>query len=347
MVRYWNPAWQHAHAYFKESLAMLRSHAALLLLMSISSSAQVLLVANKGDQSLGIVDPVAGRQVAVIPEGGTTGHEVIASPDGKTAWVPIYGNSGVGKPGTDGRNMVAIDIASRKVTGNVDFGRGVRPHCPVFGPKNGLLYVTTEIDKTISIIDPKTRRIVGTVPTGQAESHMLAISNDGRRGYTANVGPGTVSVLDLEGKKTVAIIPISGNTQRISVSADDSMVFTADQTQPRLAVIDTSTNKVKTWVPLPGTGYGTAATGDGKWLVVAVPKANKVAVVDLKTMKVAHTVDVPAAPQEVLIRPDGKVAYVSCDASAKVAAIGTSDWKVQQLIDAGKSADGLAWASAK
>ena len=210
---------------------MLRSHAALLLLMSISSSAQVLLVANKGDQSLGIVDPVAGRQIAVVPEGGTTGHEVIASPDGKTAWVPIYGNSGVGKPGTDGRNMVAIDIASRKVTGNVDFGRGVRPHCPVFGPKNGLLYVTTEIDKTVSIIDPKTRKIVGTVPTGQTESHMLAISSDGRRGYTANVGPGTVSVLDLEGKKTVAIIPISGNTQRISVSADDSMVFTADQTQ--------------------------------------------------------------------------------------------------------------------
>ena len=52
----------------------------------------------------------------------------------------------------------------------------------------------------------------------------------------------------------------------------------------------------------------------------------------------------PAAPQEVLVRPDGAMAYVSCDVSGKVAAIRTSDWKVDALIDAGKAADGLAWA---
>ncbi|MCU1257625.1 MAG: hypothetical protein JWO80_510 [Bryobacterales bacterium] len=304
-----------------------------------------LLVANKAEQTLGIVDPQSGRQLATVPEGGITGHELIASPDGKVAYVPIYGSSGVGKPGTDGSNMVVIDLSTHKVTGNLDFGRGVRPHCPLFGPKDGMLYVTTELDKTISVIDPHSLKIVGTIPTGQAESHMLAISHDGRRGYTANVGPGTVSVLDMQQRKTITIIPISGNTQRISVSPDDKMVFTSDQVKPQLAVIDTSTNKVKTWVPLPSAGYGTDATPDGRWLVIAMPKTNQVAVVDLKTMKVAHTIDVPKAPQEVLVRPDGKVAYVSCDASNQVAAIGTSDWKVQKLIDTGKGADGLAWAS--
>src|SRR5215469_8463774 len=201
-----------------------------------AASRGVLLVANKGDQTLGIIDPESGKQVATVPEGGVTGHEVIASPNGRFAYVPIYGNSGVGKPGTDGSNMIAIDLAQRKVVGNVDFGRGVRPHCPQFGPKNGLLYVTTELDKTVSIIDPKSLKIVGVVPTGQEQSHMLAISKDGRRGYTANVGPGTVSVLDLENKKTLAIIPISKNTQRIALSPDDSMVFTSDQTTPTLVV---------------------------------------------------------------------------------------------------------------
>ena len=117
---------------------------------------------------------------------------------------------------------------------------------------SGMLYVTTELDKTVSIIDPKTLKIVGTIPTGQEQSHMLALSRDGSRGYTANVGPGTVSVLDMKGRKTLAIIPVSENTQRIAISPDDSMVFTADQTKPQLAVIDTATNKVKTWVPLPG-----------------------------------------------------------------------------------------------
>ena len=311
------------------------------------SSEAFLLVANKADHSLGIIDPSAGRQLATVPEGGITGHEVAASPDGRTAYVPIYGNSGVGKPGTDGSNMVVIDIATRKVTGNLDFGHGVRPHCAIFGPKNGLLYVTTELDKTVTIIDPATLKILGVVPTGQPESHMLAIASDGRRGYTANVGPGTVSVLDLDAKKTIAVIHISRETQRISVSPDDRLVFTSDQTKPQLAVIDTATNKIKTWVPLPGTGYGTASTPDGHWLLVCVPDVNKVAVVDLGSLKVAQTIDVPKSPQEVLVRPDGQMAYVSCDSSHQVAAINTSSWKVDKLIDAAAGTDGLAWAAGK
>lgn len=308
------------------------------------SAGGLLLVVNKGDQTLGIVDPQSGQQVATVAEGGTTGHEVIASPDGKTAYVPIYGNSGVGKPGTDGQNMVAIDIASRKVVGNVDFGHGVRPHCPIIGPKDRMLYVTTELDKSITVIDPKTLKIAGSIPTGAAESHMLAITPDGKRGYTANVGPGSVSVLDMVNRKTITIIPVSGEVQRIAISTDGKLAFTSDQTKPQLAVIDTASNKVKTWIPLPAAGYGAAPTPDGKWLVIAVRTANKVAVIDLGGMQVAKVIDVPAAPQEVLVRPDGQVAYVSCDASKKVAAIRTSDWKVEKLIDAGASADGLAWA---
>jgi DNA-binding beta-propeller fold protein YncE len=304
----------------------------------------VLLVANKGDESLGIVDVDSGQQVATVPEGGKTGHEVTASPDGRTAYVPIYGDSGVGKPGTDGDRMVVIDIASRKVTGTVNFGHGVRPHLPVFGPKNGLLYITTELDQAITIVDPKTLKIVGQIPTGQTESHMLAISHDGRRGYTANVGPGTVSVLDMEARKTLAVIPISGETQRISISPDDKWVFTSDQKAPRLAVIDTAVNKVTAWVPLPGTGYGTAPTPDGKWLLVDVPSKNQVAIVDLSAMKVVKSLDVPKAPQAVVVRPDGKEAYASCDSSHKIAVIDVASWTVKGTIDAGAGADGLAWA---
>ena len=310
------------------------------------STKGMLLVANQGDRDLSIVDPGAARQIATVPEGETTGHEVTASPDGKIAYVPIYGDSGVGKPGTDGREMVVIDLASRKVIGNVDFGHGVRPHCPVLNSHDGLLYVTTELDKTITIINPKTLKIVGTVPTGQEQSHMLAISHDGRRGYTANVGPGTVSVLDIPSRRMIGIIPISGTTQRISISADDKMVFTADQTKPQLAVIDTATNKVRTWIPLASAGYGTASTRDGRWLLVTVPGAAHVAVVDLKTLKIVRTIDVPKTPQEILMAPDGKTAYVSCNVMGKVAAINLSDWSVQSIIHAGKRADGLGWASA-
>ncbi|MCU1221952.1 MAG: hypothetical protein JWQ42_45 [Edaphobacter sp.] len=308
------------------------------------AKAGLLLTINQKDATMSLVDVGAGKVVASVPVGGVTGHEVAVSPDGKLAYVPIYGNSGVSRAGTDGSEMAVIDIASRKVVNKVDFGHGVRPHCAVYDKNSGMLYVTTELDKSVSIIDPKTLKIVGSVPTGQEQSHMLALSHDGLHGYTANVGPGTVSVLDMKARKTVAIIPISENTQRIAVSRDDSMVFTADQKKPQLAVIDTATNKVKTWVPLPGKGYGTAPTVDGRWLLVTLRDVKQVAVVDLKTMKVAQTIDVPGGPSEVLVSDDGKSAYVACNFADQVAMIDLKTMKVARLIDAGKFTDGLGWA---
>ena len=307
------------------------------------SSRGLLLVANKADHTVSIIDPESGTQT-VVPESGVTAHELTAS--GHLAFAPIYGDSAVGRPGTDGTHIDVIDIPSHKVVGNVDFRHGVRPHNAVLGPKDGLVYVTTELDQTVSIIDPATQKIVGTIATGQPESHMLALSHDGKRGYTANVGPGTVSVLDMQARKQIGIVKIAATTQRISISPDDRMVFTADQTKPQLAVIDTANNKIKTWISLPGTAFGTASTPDGHWLLATLRGESKVAVIDLATLKVARTIDVPASPQEILVRPDGKIAYVSCDSSHKIAAIRTSDWTVDKLIDAGNGADGLAWAAA-
>lgn len=321
---------------------ILVSTVVLTPVLTASPSRSLLLVANKGDRTLSLIDPDTGDQVAGVPESGVTGHEVIASPDGKLAFVPIYGNSGVGMPGTDGSAIDVIDLAQHKVIRTIDFGHGARPHCPVFGPKDGLLYVTTELDKSVAVIDPKTLKVVGSVPTGQAESHMLAISPDGQRAYTANVGPGTVSVLDLEARKTIAVIPVAQHVQRISISPDGRWAFTSDTEKHRLAVIDTKTNKVDRWIELPGEGYGSAPTADGKWLLVALPSASAVAAIDMATMRVAKTIKVPPSPQEVLIRPDGQVAYVSCSASHQVAAIQIGDWGMK-MIEAGKGADGLAW----
>ena len=309
-----------------------------------TSTGGLLLVANKGDRSLGIIDPAAGRMIANVPVHGVTGHEVVASPDGRRAFVPVFGDSGVGLPGTDGRTIAVIDVTARRLAAEIDLGRGVRPHCPLFGPRDSLLYVTTEIAHSVTVIDPATLRVVAEIPTGAAESHMLAIAPDNHHAYTANVGPGSVSVLDLRARKLIAVIPVAEKVQRISISPDGRRVFTSDQRPPRLAVIDAASNRVVDWIPLPATGYGAAPTPDGRFLVLAMPRANQVAIVDLDSRSVLHRIDVPAAPQMVLVRPDGRMAYVSCDRSGQVAAIRTSDWKLETLIPAGKGADGLAWA---
>lgn len=302
-----------------------------------------LLVVNKGDGTLSVVDTAMAHQVAVIAENGRTGHEVAVSPDGKRAFVPIYSSAGVGQPGTDGSVIRVVDLATRSVVGTVNFGRGIRPHRPVFGPKDGLLYVTTEIENSVSIIDPVSLRIVGAIPTGHPQSHMLAISSDGRRGYTANVNSGTISVLDIPGRRLLASIPVATIVQRISLSTDDRWAFTADETKLRLVVIDTATNTVSRSIPLPGLAFGTTPTPDGRWLLVAMPALRMVGLVDLQLMKVVRTLEVPKAPQEIVVRPDGAVAYVSCDASAMVAVINLRTWAVESLIGVGPVDDGLAW----
>ncbi|HTV00995.1 MAG TPA: hypothetical protein VMF13_10670 [Luteitalea sp.] len=305
-----------------------------------------LLVVNKGDRALGIIDPTTGAQVAAVPLNGVTGHEVAASPDGKRAFVPIYGDSGVGRPGTDGRTMAVVDLTTRTLARTVDFGAALRPHHPVVSAARGKLFVTTELANTITELDLATMKVTGTTTTARPEAHMLAITRDGRRGYTANVASGTVSVLDLEKHALVKVLPLAATVQRISLSVDDAWAFTSDQSTPTLLAINTKTHVVERKVTLPSTGYGTASTPDGKFLVVALSKANKVAIVNLGSFTVERVIDVPAAPQFVLMRPDGGVAYVSCDVSGQVVAIRTKDWTVEKVIAAGKQADGLAWAPA-
>lgn len=312
-----------------------------------AAGAGFVLVVNKTDRTLGIIDPEKDEQIAAVPLNENTGHEVAASADGRYAFVPIFGNSGVGSPGTDGQLMRVIDLAKRETVATVDFGKGVRPHEALLSPADGLLYVTTENENSVTVVDPHTFKVLHTVPTGQEQSHMLALTRDGRKGYTSNVGPGTISVLDLKERKVTKVIPVCEIAQRISLSADDRWVFTSDQRKARLAVIDSSKEVVADWIELPGTGYGTAPTPDGKLLLVAMPGKRAVAFVDVAERKVVATLEVPRAPQEILVPPSGATAFVSCDNAGQVAMIDVAAQKVTKLIKAGAGADGLAWAPSR
>ncbi len=306
----------------------------------------LLLVVNQGDQSMSLVDPEAGAAIGKVKTTEVRAHEVTASPDGHFAYLPIYGNSGVGRPGTDGRTVEIVDLDKQSIAGSIDLGRPVRPHWIKFGP-DGMLYVSAELDNAIDVLDPHAQKRIGSIPTGQPEAHMVVVSRDGHRAYTANVGAGSVTAVDLVGKKVIKVIPVAETVQRISMTTDDHFVFTADQKRPRLAVIDTSTNEVSRWITLPAVGYGTTPTPDGKWLLVTMQSANQVAVADLSQMKVDRTITVGANPVQILIRPDRPVAYVSCSGDGKVALLNLETWKMEKLIETGPGADGLAWVERK
>jgi YVTN family beta-propeller protein len=294
------------------------------------ASSGVLVVANQKEHTVLLVDPENRRELAKISV-GVNGHEVAVSPDSRFAYVPIYGNSGVGRPGTDGATIDIIDLQQRKLAATIDLGKPLRPHLPAFGP-DGLLYVSAELANAVDIIDPASRKVIAEAPTGQPESHMFVLSKDGRRAYTAN-------------RKLITTIPVAKTVQRISISPDGAHVFTHDQDAPRIAVIDTATNKVSNWIDIPDSAYASEPTPDGRFLLAVLPRANRTVAVDLKTLKVVKSFDVPQQPGEVLIRPDAAVAYITCMPAGKIAVLDLRTWQLQPNIDLTPGIDGMAWSA--
>jgi YVTN family beta-propeller protein len=303
----------------------------------------MLVVANQREHTALLIDPETRQELAKVIV-GVNGHEVAVSPDSRFAYVPIYGNSGVGKPGTDGATIDIVDLRDRKLAATIDLGKPLRPHRAEFGP-DGLLYVTAELDKAVDVVDPAIRKVIAQIPTGAIESHMIVISLDGTRAYTANVAAGSVSVLDLKKRTLVTVIPVAKIVQRISISADGKRVFTHDQDTPRIAVIDTATNKVASWIPVPATVYSSSPTVDGRKLLASSP-SGKIFVIDLATAKVEESFDIPPALGELLLTPDGKFAFVSCPAAGTIEVLDISAHKLLQPIKLTPGVDGLAWAPA-
>jgi len=305
-----------------------------------ASSAGLLFVANQFDHTANLVDLSSRKTVARIGM-DVNGHEVVVSPDNKWGFIPIYGNSGVGKPGTDGATIEVVDLKSARAVRIIDLGKPVRPHCAKFGP-DGMLYVSAELANAIYIVDPKSGKVIGEAPTGDVESHMFVLSPDGHRAYTANVGPGTVSVVDLQRRKVLAVIPIAKHVQRISISPDGTRVFTHDQGAPRIAVIDTATNKLARWIDLPATVYSSTPTPDGKLLVANAP-SGKALVIDLSTEKVAATYPIPEAIGEVAVNATGEFAFISCPAKGTIEVLNLRATKLEEPIVMTPGVDGLQW----
>lgn len=310
-----------------------------------------LVVVNQAEHKVLFVEPDLHRTFATITV-GISGHEAAVSPDARFIYVPIYGNSGVGKPGTDGDTIDVIDIGNRQVSGSIPV-EPVRPHCGEFGP-DGLLYVTAELGNAVKIIDPATQKVTAAIPTGESQSHMLVISPDGQRAYTANVGPGSISVLDIPSRRLVTVIPVAKTIQRISMSPDGSRLFTHDQDAPRLAVVELpdrqgatsdspASYKVSRWVDLPGIAYASVPTPDGKYLLVASMAKHLLFALDMATLKIAKTFDLPESPSEILVTPDSAVAFISCVRAGKIAVLDLRAWKLQEPIALTPGVDGLAW----
>jgi DNA-binding beta-propeller fold protein YncE len=308
-----------------------------------SSLSGYLFVANQFEHTALLVD-LSNRKTIFTAGVDINGHEVAISPDRRFGYVPIYGNSGVGKPGTDGSTIEIVDLQTGRTTSIIDLPKPVRPHLGKFAP-DGLFYVTAELADSIYAVDVHSHKVVSENPTGETQSHMFVLTPDGSRAYTANVSTGTVSVVDLRKHALITKIPVAGKVQRISISPDGKHVYTHDQEKPRIAVIDAATNTISQWLELPSPVYSSAPTPDGRRLVANSP-SGKLFVVDLVAGKLEHAYDIPAAIGAIAITADGSFAYVSCPQAGTVEVLNLRENALEAAIQLTKGVDGLAWVEA-
>ncbi|MFT4470510.1 YncE family protein [Arthrobacter sulfonylureivorans] len=306
--------------------------------------AGTVLVVNKDDRTLMLVDAQKLQVVSTVQLSGITGHEVAVHPDLPIAYVPIYSDAPVGVSGTDGSTIDVIDLVRGQRSATIDLKAPCRPHDAMFG-LDGLLYVTTELNKSVTVIDPSTQQVVRTLKTGHAQSHMMALSPDGTYCYTANVEPGSISEIDVENGHLLRTVEVAEVINRISLSADGLTAFTADQRQPRLAVVDLVTGSVNQWVELPSTAFGTALTPNGTELILALRGSNQIAKLNLKTLEIVAAADVAPSPQMIVLDPTGAIAYTASSQAGLLTAVRLSDMSAIGAIETGRNPDGLAFAN--
>jgi YVTN family beta-propeller protein len=299
------------------------------------AGAATLLIGNKGEDTVSFIDLETGRERARAPTARWP-HEIAVSPDGKQAAVVAYG----------GTTIDIFDVAGASLVKRIDLAPNARPHGLVW-LKDGLLLATTEGSQTLTIVDPRTGK-VEAVPTGQATSHMVAVTADGTLAYVANISAGTVSVIDVPGRRKLADIAVGGKPEGLALSLDGKELWVGDLGAPRVQVIDTATLKSVAEVALDPVAIRVAVSPDGRTVVTSNVLAGTVSEIDRASRKVRRTISVSgtrdAGQVTLLFSADGSRLYAAETGRDQIAEIDMKTGAVLRRLPAGKNGDGLGIA---
>ena len=116
---------------------LLGSMVVLVAAYAESTPSTALLVLSKGDHTLSIVDPSSLKVIARAPSGPDP-HEVVASTDGKLAFISNYGGGAY-------NTLTVIDLVKQTALPAVDLGPLRGPHGLVF--TGGKVWFTAEAAK--------------------------------------------------------------------------------------------------------------------------------------------------------------------------------------------------------
>jgi YVTN family beta-propeller protein len=324
-----------------------------LLLVSNAWSA-TLVVANKAEATVSLIDLDDGRVAATLATGDGP-HEVDVSADGRFALVTNYGSGG-----QSGNSLTLIDVVNAEVVKTIDLGEYKAPH-GVEWVDDGRAAVTVEDNQALVVVDIEKGEIVQAIGTDQQVSHMVALDPDGRRAYTANIGSGSISVLNLASGERVRNVVTGNGAEGVAVSSLGH-VWVTNRAADTVTVLDGETYTTLKEIASPGFPIRATATPKGQVLVTRA-RAGELVVYDAGTFSEIRTVafDIDSlgaegrlfgdrfgdssVPIGVIVDETGEHAYVAHANADVITEVDLSSGDVVRLLRAGREPDGMAYSA--
>ena len=301
-------------------------------------SNSILLVLNKNEANLAILDATTMKVLGKVPVGDSP-HEVVIAADGKRAFVANYGAQ------TPGNSLSIIDVVGRKEIKRIDLGGFLRPHGIV--EMDGNIYFTSETSRTIARYNPAKDKIDWVMGTGQSATHMLVISTDKKRLFTANIASDTVTAINLgvpPNAQNITQIAVGKQPEAIDISPDGKEVWVGLNAEGAVDIVDTTTNKFKEKIKLGERPYRVKFTPDGKQVIMTMPNTKELIVIDAASRKEIKRIKLESSPLGIVFSKDGKTAFVTAVQSDFVLKIDMEKAEVVGKTETGKVPDGVALA---
>lgn len=318
--------------------------AAWALAARAAMAADLLLVINKGDNTMAVVDAATLTVLGTAPTGPDP-HEVVASADGALAYITNY-NAGNGVA----NSLSVVDLVARKALPPIDLGALSRPHGITLAA--GKIYFTAEGAKVVGRYDPATRKVDWVVGTGQDRTHMVIVSSDQTRLYTTNVASATVSILEQTvvgrrgggpppGAAPPGTLP-QGTAAPGAAPPGTAPPGAAGRGPAGRGVPFPTTDWRVTMVPVGAGAEGFDLSPNGRELWVANAQAGTVSVIDVAGKTVAETLNVAFRNANRLkFTPDGRYAFISDIVAGAVIVMDAGTRKEIKRLEVGGGAAGI------
>ena len=258
----------------------------LSALQPFAAQADTLVVANKSDATVSLINLLDGTVAATVPTGQGP-HEVAVSFDGTIAVVTDYGTHEA-----PGSTLTVIDIREATVKKTLDLGKYQRPHGIAFRDTDSVL-VTAEANQALIQVNVETGEIEKVYDTGQDVSHMLALAEtlDGQRlfAWVANIGSGSVTVIDLLKEEKVKDIPTGAGAEGITSAL--GWVWVTNREADTLSVFHVGGQKKIAELKCEGFPIRAEVTSNGHHVVISRARAGDLAV---------YRLDDPTVPPRII-----------------------------------------------